>query len=66
VRLRGCFRVLFLYDVAEAIDSEKLRDLLGPPGGTVRRAFPRRTPEYVRFVQPPIVEPAQSIYLASG
>ena len=66
MRLRGCFRVLFLYDVAEAIDSEKLRDLLGPRGGTVRRAFPRRTPEYVRFEQPPIVEPAQSIDLASG
>lgn len=58
--------MLFLYDVAEAIDAEKLRDLLGPRGGTVRRAFPRRTPEYVRFEQPPIVEPAQTIELATG
>lgn len=66
MRLRGCFRVLFLYDVAEAIDPEKLRDLLGPRGGTVRRAFPRRTPEYVRFEQAPIVEPAQPLDLATG
>ena len=30
--LRGCFRILFLYDVAEAIDVDKLRDLLGTRG----------------------------------
>jgi hypothetical protein len=66
VRLSGSFRILFLYDVAEAIDVDKLRDLLGPRGGTVRRVFPRRTPEYVRFEQAPIVEPAQSIELATG
>jgi hypothetical protein len=39
---------------------------LGPRGGTVRRAFPRRTPEYVRFEQAPIVEPAQSLELTTG
>lgn len=64
--LRGCFRILFLYDVAEAIDVEKLLDLLGTRGGPVRRVFPRRTPEYVRFEPPPIVEPAQPIALATG
>ena len=61
--LRGCFRIFFLYDVAEALDFDKLRDLLGPRGGTVKQVFPRRTPEYVRFEQAPIVEPAQSIEL---
>lgn len=66
MRLRGYFRILFLYDVAEAIDLDKLRDLLGPRGGTVRRVFPRRTPDYVRFEQAPIVEPAQSLELSSG
>jgi hypothetical protein len=66
VTLRGCFRILFLYDVAEALDFDKLRDLLGPRGGTVKRVFPRRTPEYVRFEQAPIVEPAQSIELNTG
>ncbi len=66
MRLRGYFRILFLYDVAEAIDLDKLRDLLGPRGGTVKRVFPRRTPEYVRFEHAPIVEPAQSLELTTG
>jgi hypothetical protein len=66
VRLRGCFRILFLYDVAEAIDFEKLRDLLGPRGGSVRQVFPRKTPEYVRFEQAPIVEPPQPLDLSTG
>ena len=64
--LRGCFRILFLYDVGEALDLDKLRDLLGPRGGTVKRVFPRRTPDYVRFEQAPIAEPAQSLELNTG
>jgi hypothetical protein len=66
VLLRGCFRVLSLYDVSEGFDLDKLRELLGPRGGTVRRVFPRGTPGYVRFEQPPIVEPAQAIELSTG
>jgi hypothetical protein len=61
VRLRGCFRIVFLYDVAEAIDMEKLRDLLGSRCGPAERPFPRRTPEYVGFEHTPIVEPAESV-----
>ncbi len=66
VILRGCFRILLLYDVAEALDLDKLRELLGPRGGTVKRVFPRGTPEYVRFEHAPIVEPAQAIDLGTG
>jgi hypothetical protein len=64
--LRGCFRILLLYDVAEALDLERLRELLGPRGGPVKRAFPRRTPEYVRFEHTPIVEPTEPIRLSTG
>lgn len=64
--LRGCFRILFLYDVAEAFSMEKLRELLGSRGGAVPRVFPRRTPEYVSFEQAPIVEPAQPLTLSTG
>jgi hypothetical protein len=64
--VRGCFLVLLLYDVAEAFDLEKLSDLLGPRGGPVKRVFPRRTPEYVRFEHAPIVEPTQPIVLVTG
>jgi hypothetical protein len=63
VHLSGSFRVLFLYDVAEAIDLAKLQQLLGPRGGTTKEKFPRRTPDYVRFEQPPILEPIEHISL---
>jgi uncharacterized Rmd1/YagE family protein len=66
VLLRGCFRILFLYDVAEAFRLEKLRELLGSRGGTVPRVFPRRTPEYVSFEQAPVTEPSQSLTLSTG
>jgi hypothetical protein len=55
-----------LYDVAEGIDLDKLRQLLGPRGGTVKRVFPRGTPDYVRFEHAPIVEPAQAIDVGTG
>src|SRR5438477_451844 len=59
--LRGFFRVLLLYDVAEALDLAKIREIVGPRGGSIERGFPRRTPEYVRFEQPPIIESAGPI-----
>ena len=66
VLLRGCFRLLFLYDVAEAIDLKRLRDLLGPRGGPVKGVFPRRTPEYVRFEEAPIIEHIEPLNLGAG
>jgi hypothetical protein len=66
MQLRGLFRLLFLYDVAESIDLGKLRSLLGPRGGSTEQAFPRRTPGYMRFEQAPIVEPAEIITICPG
>jgi len=66
VLLRGCFRLLFLYDVGEAIDLKRVRELLGPRAGTVKGVFPRRTPEYVRFEQAPIIEPGESLSLGAA
>ena len=65
VRLAGCFRILFLYDVAEAIDLEKLRSLLGSRCGPLEQPFPRRTPEYVRFEHAPIVEPSEPLTIST-
>ena len=64
--MRGSFRILFLYDVAEAIDLGGLRQLLGPRGGTVKETLPRRTPEYIRFEEPPVVEPSEQLTLQTG
>jgi hypothetical protein len=66
MKLRGLFRLLFLYDVAESFDLGKLRSLLGARGGSAKAAFPRRTPGYVRFEEAPIVEPAEFITVCAG
>ena len=66
MQLRGLFRLLFLYDVAESIDLRKLRVLLGARGGSAEPAFPRRTPGYVRFEQAPIVEPSEFVTVCPG
>lgn len=64
--LRGCFRITLLYDVAEAIDLAKVRELLGHRVAQGQSSFPRRTPEYVRFAQPPVIERREPLVLKSG
>jgi len=64
--MRGCIRLFLFYDVGEAFDLDKLRNLLGPRGGSRKPEFPRRTPEYVRFENSPIAEPSEPFTLRSG
>ena len=64
--LRGCIRIFVFFDVGEAFDLEKLRALVGPRGAPSKQDFPRRTPEYVRFENPPIEEPSEPLTLRSG
>jgi hypothetical protein len=64
--LRGCIRIFFFYDVGEAFDLDKLRGLLGSRGGPTKPVFPRRTPDYVRFENPPLTEPSEPLTLPSG
>jgi hypothetical protein len=64
--LRGCFRILLLYDVAEGLDLPRVRELLGARIGSSAPPFPRRTPEYVRFAQPPIIESHAPLTLKTG
>jgi len=58
--------MFFFYDVGEAFDLEKLRGLLGSRGGPTKPEFPRRTPDYIRFENPPITEPSEPLTLRSG
>ena len=64
--LHGCFRVLFLYEVAEAIDLDRLRTLResSRPEPPASRIPP--VPQYLRFERPPVAEPIDPIVLASG
>jgi hypothetical protein len=66
VRIGGYIRTFFFYDVGEAFELEKLRALVGIGGGPTKPDFPRRTPDYVRFENPPIVEPSEPVTLRSG
>lgn len=65
-RLRGSFRMLFLYDVGEAIDLQALKPLLGPRGGEREPRFGRGTPEHIRFEVPPYIERAEQVHLPTG
>jgi len=55
--LSGWFRVLVLYDVAEAIRLEQVRSILGAQSGWRKPSFTRPAPDYVRFEPAPVVEP---------
>jgi len=66
MHLQGYIRIFVFYDVGEACDLEKLRSLIDPRGGPTKSDFPRRTPEYVRFENPPIAEPSEPLTLRSG
>jgi hypothetical protein len=64
--LRGSFWVLVLYDVAEQINLEKLRSILGVQPPRREPSFKHPTPEYVRFEHAPVVEDCEPVSLASG
>lgn len=66
MNLCGCIRIFVFFDVGEALDLDKLRTLLDPRGRPTPPDFPRRTPEYVRFENPPITEPSEPLTLPSG
>jgi hypothetical protein len=63
--LTGSLWSLWLYDVCEEINLDKLRGILGVEA---RRepSFRHPSPEYVRFERPPVVERLEPIVLESG
>jgi hypothetical protein len=64
--LQGYFRILSFFDVAEAIELDKLRSLLGPEAVPRPPAFRHRAPEYSQVQQVPIVESVGSITLLTN
>jgi hypothetical protein len=66
MELEGSFRVLFLYDVAEQIQLDRLRETLGAETPSRAPSFKHPAPDYVRFEHPPVVEYPGLISLASG
>jgi len=63
---RGSFHALLLYDVADELDLEALRNLLGATPPARKPEFKLPAPVYVRFERPPVVEPCESLSLSTG
>jgi hypothetical protein len=63
---RGYFRMLNFFDIAEAIDLENLRTLLGPRTAPRSPGFVHLTPEYAQAQNPPLEESLEPLTLASG
>ena len=66
IPVRGCFRILYLYEVAEAIHLDRVRSLREssrpePPAGRVPPV-----PQYLRFERPPVSEPIDALVLEDG
>ena len=58
--------MLVLYDVAEEIDLNQLREIIGAPPAGRQPAFRHPTPDYVRFERAPIIEYPDPVSIASG
>ncbi len=63
---RGYFRILNFFDIAEAIDLEKLRALLGPEASPRSPGFVHLTPEYAQAQNPPLEESIEPLTLPGG
>jgi hypothetical protein len=66
LKVRGVFRILNFFDIAEAIDLNQLRILLGPEAAPRSHGFVRLTPEYAQAQTPPLLEAVGPVDLASG
>ncbi len=55
--MRGSIRQLILFDIADEIRLDVLREALGMPEPGRNPAFSRPAPDYVRFEKSPVVEP---------
>ena len=59
--VKGSFYVLVLYDVAEQIQLDRLREIIGAEAPRREPSFKHRAPDYVRFEPSPVVEYTGSI-----
>jgi hypothetical protein len=64
--LRGHFRVLYLYDVSEAINLDNLRSILEPHAVQAPASRTPPIPHYLKFERPPVIEPIGPVVLKTG
>src|ERR1700747_877851 len=63
---QGFLRILSFFDIAEAIEMEKLYAILGSEAAPRTQAFSRRSPEYAQTQHAPIVESVEPVALSTG
>ena len=66
MNVRGQFRILNCFDIAEAIELEKLQAFLAPQAAASPQSFTHLTPEYAQAQAPPIVETLAGVTLPTG
>lgn len=66
LRARGFFRIFSIFDIAEAIDLDKLRRLLGPEAAPRSPGYVHLTPEYAQAQNPPLLESVEPVTLPGG
>lgn len=64
--LRGSFKILVLYDVAEAIRLDDVTSLIGAPQQPQSTHSWHAAPDYVRFERTPVSEVIKPVLLKSG
>ena len=64
--VQGFLRILSFFDIAEAIEMETLRGILGPEATPRSQAFAHRSPEYAQAQHAPIVEFTGPLGLPTG
>ena len=64
--MKGEFRILFLYEVAEAIRLDSLRSLLVPGGVQPSIGLTPPIPHYLHFERSPVVEAIHPMVLKAG
>lgn len=64
--MRGCFRNLFIYDVAEAIRLDVLGALAPASATSPAPHAPSTVPQHLRFERPPLAETLEATTLQSG
>ena len=66
IKVRGHLRILNFFDIAEAIDLEKLRELLGPEASRRSPGFVHLTPEYAQAQNQPLHESVEPVVVPTG
>jgi hypothetical protein len=66
INVRGEFRILNCFDIADAIELQKLQTFLGPQAVAVPQSFTHLVPEYAQAQSPPVLESLASVTLPTG